>query len=774
MQKTPSKRNHLLLLAAIAFFAGCRLGTVVEGGVWQWALLGLGIAAGAAFLLSKRSAMAAFLLCACALGMLRIAPALEPPAPWSGKYETITGYVYGEERLRSDHRITFTLGDVELNGRRQSGKAYCTCYYGDEEPPVFFDGAKLTFSGRVYHPDGKSGQPRFDFRSWMLQHGMSYGIAISQTPTVENTPQSAPVKDLAYRIKSLFRSALTRTMGDEADIAMALLFSDRGGVEEQEYDAFARLGIAHVMSVSGLHVGIVGAVLYWVLNKLRLGRIKWIVLAVLLAGYCLLTGFSAASVRAAVMLLISRGAAMLKKRSDPLTNLGAAMLVVMVISPLQTLSAGFVLSVSAVLGILVIKPALMRLVRSLRNRQETEPAPDGWLMRNLVSPFLFSLSAQIGVWIPTALYFHQLPVYGVFINVLMIPYVSLLVPVYMLALLLAPVPWLGMAVGHIAALLSKGLLLGVNGMSQLPFATVRIGTQTAWIAAAVIAFVVLLVWAVRSGDWKRIVAVHVAALAAASVIVMAAPPSTRFVQLAVGQADAALLFDKDKTIAIDVGADGSATLDYLMDAGRDIDVLYLTHLHIDHAGGVPYLLESGVNIRQVYLPVNAALQRLDEEALAVLEPLKAAGIPISEIAAGEVHSYPTVTIRTHWPDADTVRTGQDANDLPMVLSLEMGGYTLLSASDLTGYYENYAAVPCDVLKVAHHGSSDSSGDAFLDRVSPGLALISCTSGSQSLPGAEMLQRLESRGIPYLRTDASGDITLYIDQGRLVAAPYKKK
>ncbi len=774
MQKMPPKRNHVLLLAAIAFFVGCQLGTVVDCGVWQWALLVLGIAAGAVLLINKRSAMAAVLLCFCALGMLRIAPALEPAVPWSGRYETITGYVYGEARLRSDHRITFTLGNVTLDGKPQSGKAYCTCYYGDEEPPQLFDGAKLSFSGRTYRPDGKSGQPRFDFRSWMLQHGMSYGISISQTPVVENTPESAPIKDWAYRIKAMFRSALTRTMGDGADIAMALLFSDRGGVEEQEYDAFARLGIAHVMTVSGLHVGILGAVIYWLLNRLRLGRIKWYVLAVLLAGYCLLTGFSAASVRAAVMLLISRAATLRGTRSDPLTNLGAAMLVVMVISPLQALSAGFVLSVSAVLGILVVKPALMRVARSVRSRKETEPATDGWFMRNLLEPFFFSLSAQIGVWIPTALYFHQLPVYGVLINVLIIPYVSLLVPVFMLALLLAPVPWLGMAVGRCAALLGKGLLTGVDWMSRLPFATVRIGTQAAWISALAVAFVVLLIWAVRSGNWKRIVAVNVAAMAAASSIALSAPPSTRFVQLAVGQADAALLFDKDRTIAIDVGVDGSATLDYLLDAGRDIDVLYLTHLHVDHAGGVPYLLENGVRIRQVYLPVNAARQRLDEETLTVLDALQAAGIPVCEIAAGEEHTYPTVTVRSHWPDADTVRAGQDANDLPMVLSLEMGGYTLLSTSDLTGYYENYAAIPCDVLKVAHHGSSDSTGDAFLDRVTPGLAMISCTSGSQSLPGAEMLQRLENRGIPYLRTDESGDITLYIDQGRLVAAPYKKK
>jgi competence protein ComEC len=261
---------------------------------------------------------------------------------------------------------------------------------------------------------------------------------------------------------------------------------------------------------------------------------------------------------------------------------------------------------------------------------------------------------------------------------------------------------------------------------------------------------------------------------AAAGVALSTPPATRYIQLAVGQADAALLFDKEATIAIDTGVDGDATLDYLTDTGRDIDVLYLPRLRNDHAGGVPYLLDNGVEIGQVYLPVMAEKQRLDQDSLAVLERIRREGIPVREIAAGEVHTYPTVTITCCWPKAETIRTGQDANDLPMVLSIEMGGYTILNTADLTGHYENYAAVPADVLKVAHHGSSESTGDAFLDVADPQLAIISCSSGSTYLAGPETLERLESRGIRTLRTDSSGDIALYIQNGQLVAAPYKEE
>ena len=784
MQKTIPARNRLLLVAGFAFFGGCLLGQQVYSGLWMVWLLGIGIAVCAVLLAGKRNLSLGIAICFCTLGLMRVMPALYPQTPPPGPYEQITGRVAGEGRLRTDNRITFTLTDIALDGKPVSGRAYCSVYYHDEEPPAVFDGAQVSMAGRIYRPDGQSGEARFDFRSWMLRKRMQFGISVSQGITVHNTPDTAPITDWAYRLKQTFRAALTRTMGEGADLAMALLFSDREGVEEQEYQAFSRLGIAHVMSVSGLHVGIIGTAVYWVLEKLRLGRSKWFLLAAFLVVYCALTGFSAASTRAAVMLLLGYAASAFLRPRDVLNHLGAAVLVVLLIQPMQAFSTGLMLSVSALLGIYLIKPPLMGLVERVLPRPEKNPAMYRgfswktvryfihrrayWLMNAL----MFSLSGQLGVLLPTAAYYHQIPVYGVFINALVVPIISLLVPLDLLALVLSPVPYLGGAIGWLAAQLGNTVLWAVQLLNRLPMATLRVGrVASIWLLVALVAAVAVS-WAVRVKAWRRLGAVVLSVLVAVAGLWLSAPPPTRYLQLAVGQADAALLIDRDQTIAIDVGVDGSATLDYLMDTGRDIDALYLTHLHIDHAGGVPYLLENGISIGQVYLPVNAALQRLDEDALSVLDVIQQAGIPIREIAAGNVHTYPTVTIRSLWPDAGTLRTGQDANDLPMVLAIEMDGYTILNTSDLTGHYENYAAVACDVLKAAHHGSSDSTGDAFLDVAAPQLALISCSSGSKSLPGWEMLQRLQQRNIPYLRTDESGDITIYVKHGQLMAAPYK--
>ena len=184
------------------------------------------------------------------------------------------------------------------------------------------------------------------------------------------------------------------------------------------------------------------------------------------------------------------------------------------------------------------------------------------------------------------------------------------------------------------------------------------------------------------------------------------------------------------------------------------------------------MLDSGIEIRRVYLPVNASAQRLSHESLAVLDRLKEEGVPVTELAAGDELRYNEVAVRALWPVRENARTGQEANEQPLVLAVDFGGWVIAGMSDLPSAYEGYAAVPCDVLKVAHHGSSSSTGNAFLAFAQPRAALVSCSSGSASLPGADTLARLQSHGVELYRTDLSGDITLTIRDGRLCLTPYK--
>lgn len=772
-------RNHRLLLAALSMLSGCLACPYLEEGIWLWALGLMAALSGVLLHLSGRRAGMALALCCLVLGVLRTSISLHIPQPPPGRYE-IEGSVHGRVRQRSLDSLAFALADITLEGQPVEGRAYVTLHDA-EEGPALFDGARLRFEGRVYLPEGKSGREHMDFGLWMRQNGLSFGISIYDEVQVINTPETAPVMDGAFRVRNWLEERLRRVMGDSARVAMSMLFSQTWGLAEEEYKAFQTLGVAHILSVSGLHVGLLAAMTGSLLRRLRL-RQGLILLAqtALLADYCALAGFSSASLRAMVMLTAYSLSRLLGRNPDRLTTLALSMLILLMIDPLQAFSAGFVLSFTAMLGLCLFAVPLMERTRRLLPELPYHPDRPSRLRRlrirlrrSLRQSLAYSLAAQAGVLLPTAAYFHQLPLYGVAVNLVITPLsTSVLMPLYALMIPISLVPGLGPLLGAAAAWLTERFLDLVLLLSRLPYAAIHVPSPSAAVCIGLGLSLALLSRRVPGSFRRR----ALASLLCLTVTLMGAwisrPPSLRYIQLSVGQADAALLLDGDQTILIDVGDDGRETADILLAEGREVDALVITHLHMDHMGGAAYLLDAGIPIRQVYLPKYALRQRADPQALAILERFRGEGICVSELAQGDELRYNKSALRVLWPDQAAARGGYDANDMCLTLAIDFGGYTLLSTGDLTTDYELYAAASADVLKVAHHGSANSTGTAFLQAVQPRLALLSCSGGSAYLPSSKTLERL--RNIPVLRTDECGDIILTVREGQLVVTPYRER
>lgn len=772
-----SRRNHLLLLVALSCLIGCLSAFSLAPGPWLWLLVGIGAALVLCLFWLGASIYAGVALCVFALGVLWTHAAFFTPQPAAGTYD-IHATVYGGVKPRTDNRISFTLTDITLDGVPTAGKAYCSLHY-EEVPPTLFDGARVRFSGRIYLPDGSSGAPHTDFRLWMRRQGLAFCIAAYREMQVENRPDTAPAADLAYRFRQRIRALYERLMGPYSRIPMALLLGERDGLSDAEYQSFQTLGMAHLMSVSGLHVALLGGLLLFLLERLCTPRgLTLGLLTALMGFYCWLTGFSAAANRAAVMLLLGALGRLCGLRPvDRLTTLACAMLAVLLINPLHASSVGFVLSFSATLGIVLYTPML----RSLWDRlwppivvpvPKREPirAALRWFQYKSKQIFIFSLAAQLGVLLPTAYSFHQLPLYGIAINILLVPLISgVLLPLYALLLPLSVLPGFSVWLGRLACLLTRMLLGLTSLLSTLPYAAIRVASPPLVLCIGLGMALVLLSRRMPAALRTRVLAAMLTVAIAALSAFLQRPADLRYIQLSAGQADSALLLDGDKTVLIDTGVDASSALDYLLRENRNLDALILTHLHTDHAGGVQALVDSGIQIRRIYIPVNALVQQADPTLASWLAHSK---IPVSELASGDVLRYNKATLHVRWPERETVRSGQDANLYAMALEIDLDGFTLLQMSDVEGAYEAYAACPADVLKVAHHGSSDSTGTDFLRRVSPRCAIISASSSSRALPGADTLKRLETLGIKTLRTDQCGDITLSVENGVLSIIPFK--
>ena len=764
------ERHFTLPIVALVFGAGVWLGVRVSAGLWPLWLLAVAGVLGLILWRLQAPFRYACLPLVLMVALFLTQAWLHPTVPKAGRYNKIVATVYGEPIARSGGRIAFILCNLSLDGAPQSGRAYCTL---QEDSGLLlgdlYDGALLQFTGSVYHPSGKVNAYDFDFRLWLLQDGIGYGITGAQDLRVLNTPQTAPWANYAARIRVFCREQLTRWMGDESSLAMAMLLGDTSTMEQDDQLAFRNAGVAHLMSVSGLHVGLLAGALSWLLTLFYIRKsVRLPILAIFLVLYCGITGFAPASQRAAIMgFLVLLGEAAGRK-PDPLALLATAALIVLVIHPLELFSAGFVLSFTAMAGILFLCLPLLGILRRLlperaRDVRRSKTEKRLWrLADGVLLSIAVSLSAQAGVLLPMATYFHQLPLYGLLFNLLAVPLAGFLVPLYAVLLLLSLLPWIGAffggALGWVAQLGSRGLLALTQCVNLLPYAQIRVPSAGIWAYGALGVIGLVASRYVRITVGKRLAALVLALTIACGGAWFSRPATLRYHQFAVGQGDASLLIDGDQTIAIDVGVYGSEITNRLLAEGRDLDALILTHLHLDHAQGVSQLLANGIRIGQAYVPVDSELVDLNAESLAILQMLKDEGIPITYLSTGDSLRFHDVQIDVLWPQAGHTRLGIDANDRSLVTLIHLGTLRILNMGDESSRYEHYAAVACDVLKVAHHGSADSTTEAFLSIADPGLAMVTCKSGA-ALPAEETLTRLAQQGARVLRTDETGEIIL---------------
>ena len=396
---------------------------------------------------------------------------------------------------------------------------------------------------------------------------------------------------------------------------------------------------------------------------------------------------------------------------------------------------------------------------AVKNRRSLRAVLQAGLFKTKQS-LAVSLSAQLGVLLPIAAYYHNFYPYGLLFNLVIVPLTGVLVPLYAVTALVIWIPWvggwLGAALGAVSALGSEALLWLVRLSNALPMAEIRVAQPNVWMYIAAFVIAVAVSRFVRASARRRWAAVAAVVLIAAIGSYAQRPPSLRYHQFSVGWADSALIIDGDQTIGIDTGETGDAMIDRLLAEGRDLDALILTHLHVDHAGGVDEILNEGIQIKQAYLPTDYERQDYDAESLAVVQLLREAGIPVTTLAAGDTLAFHETTIDVLWPQEGRTRPGINPNDRSLAMLITLGNMRILNVGDNGVLYERYAAVPADILKAGHHGSKSSGGAELLEIVQPTLAIFSVQADTTQ-PAQSTLERFLARGVRVLRTDEAGEI-----------------
>lgn len=624
---------------------------------------------------------------------------------------------------------------------------------GDELPPPL--GARLRVQGYLRRPAGYANREPSPPGPWRLRVKSRRLLAVEAGPG----PLARLSAAARLPIEAAYRAAEDRTTasgGEGIALARALVLGDAGRLPLAWRRGLRSAGLAHLVALSGLHVGMLaaGALLFGAF----LPRAPRLLAAALSIGaYLLVAGPLPSLLRAAAMALLAVLALLLERPPAGANALGWAVVLLVLHRPEVVLLASFRLTVAATAGILLLAPPFAARL------QARLPAA-------LARPLAISLAAELAT-LPIALpLFHTAPPLAPLAN-------------------LAAIPWTALALGAsfawtTAALVSArfaAFLVPALDLVAAPFgwpatAGARLFRGVPLLASPLAASLLALGLALlllsgrgRRGRCRMVLAL--AALLAAAALIAVPQMASHGVELAlldVGQGDAILLRDGRRAILVDGGGKhgvdlgGRVLLPALLAEGvQRLDALVLTHPDADHCQGLVDLA-AYVEVEEIWTAPGWPPEGCAWELLSLPARLRV-------LWAGER----AVVGRWHFlalNPAPGDRRGVNVRSL--VLLAEANGRRALLTGDAEAPAERRmlrelgdGGLRADILKVGHHGSKTSTTDDFLAAISPRLALIS--DGIANVyhhPSPVVLRRLQKRAIPTLRTDRDGEVVVRIGEG----------
>ncbi|MCL7962777.1 MAG: ComEC/Rec2 family competence protein [marine benthic group bacterium] len=589
---------------------------------------------------------------------------------------------------------------------------------------------------------------------------------------------------LYARLRGTLRAGAARRLRDRLPgsvdpTARALLLAERNDLSPILRGDFVNAGLAHLLAISGLHVGIVSGLLFALVSAVVRGRARYPAVATAVGCYVILLGAPVPAFRA---FLLFTGWAIARWRGRPLRGadlLGGAAIVFLVSDPVSLATPGLQLSFAGFAGVSLG-------LASARGLGTAAKAPTRGLQRLVIrsgSNLCRALAASAGAFLATApiaaWHFGRVAPISIVASLAGTPVVAL--SIWSLAGTLLPGP-LGNPFAAAAALLLSLLHHLAGWFGGRPGAHLEVAPPSAalWLAWG-LAFLALSRPA-RGARWTRVFV----PMAAAISVLVAGPGLERLGErhdhgqlctLSVGQGDAAIFRTPGgRWIVLDggpsarPGAGRDAVAAALRRRGaRRVALLALSHPDLDHIGGLEAVVAE--------FPVGAVLDSGDPLPRAGYRRLLAATsekqIPWLRARNGVRIRVDEIEILVLGPDSSTSDAGSakrtSSNETSLMLRITAGDFRYVTTGDATAEEEIQVlsrwpaeSLRADVLKVGHHGSRTSSSAAWLDAVRPTVAIISAGAGNRfGHPHPEVVQRIRRAGIPEVwRTDRRG--TLCID------------
>lgn len=668
------------------------------------------------------------------------------------------------------------------------------CYVTDDGGRLPAIGESIRMSGEVRSFARATNPGEFDMGEYYYCLDLEFALENGVVEAVGG--QAKPLEEGLYRWKEYFADVLERIFPKkEASIMKAILLGEKNGLDETTKELYRQSSIIHILSISGLHISMIGMALYRLLRKIGIPlKAGAIVSVVLIYGYGQMTGMSMSAARAIFMFTLHLLANMAGRTYDMLTALALAAVLLLIDQPRYIYNSGFWFSFGAVAAIGVLLPVLYEKAAGKKNRfcSKTEACIRG--LSEKMKQAMASGAAVTLATLPVHLTcYYRFPLYSILLNLAVIPLMTILMAAGLFVILTGGwFPLLAKAASYadrwILWFYEIGCLLG----SKIPGGVLISGKPKTWQVLVYLFMLLALVWqewvmqrVFRLGKmpafWKC-----QWILAALCILFLDTDTGMQITMLDVGQGDCIhIQSEEGRHYLIDGGSSTKSQvmkyqiLPYLQSEGVcHLEAVFVSHADTDHCSGIMDFLEeypsNGITVGSLILP-DISESSMDGQYQELVQLAVKNGIKVQYMSRGQKVTDGEMHICCMHPFKGYETA--DANEYSLVLFVECGEFQGLFTGDVEGegeaamweYMQKYRQEkqwdkPLTILKVAHHGSAYSTSEEMLEELLPRVAMISCgRNNSYGHPHEETLEKLQAVGSKIMVTADCGAITVEVGE-----------
>ena len=729
--------------------------------------------------------------CICLFVIVALWTKLMHPLPRSnenadreGDYVTLVGQVYqkeyrisyGEEKvlLYLDSISNFQGTDVPLIPTENNyERLICEISLSElgelkAMPPL---GCHMVVEGVMEPFLHATNEGEFDAADYYAMEGVAGKVKEARIIKMDN--RCWPIREALYKLRQHWLRNLYMAFPErEAALLAKMLLGDGSGLDKEIRDLYQSNGIVHILSISGLHITLLGMGLYQGLRHLTIPIIPAaFVGGVAILLYGLMTGFGVSACRAVGMYLIHMLGEIWGRTYDMLTAMGVLAVIMLLDNPLLSYHSGYLLSFSSVCGVGLLAPTLVPTEQNFMRKPWDGKVKI--LLKSIWGRTVSGLASSCSVTLFTLpiqfFFFYKIPVYSVLINLFVIPFMSVVMSVGIVVMILPMLFFLS----PIEVGIFNWFEWLCKMFEKLPGHTFLLGRPDMW---KILIYYALLLIALYCHRKHRVLG-RFCMVFGVLLLIIRMPEGTKVYCLDVGQGDCMIVKTSDNECFMFDGGSSSrqnvgekVILPFLQYHGiRKLDGVFLSHGDVDHINGILQLLEKEkIEVEAVYLP------DVPEEGMAdLVERLKKIkDLQVQMIQKGDKWMGGEFVLTCLHPVKGYIG---ESNETSACYLFQIKDFSMLLTGDVEGKGERYlveelqrySISEVDMLKVPHHGSANGTSGELLAQINPKISVISCgRNNPYGHPHKETLDRLNKAGSLIMSTTEYGRIMVNVEKSRV--------